>query len=339
MAGSEVTDSFTREEEKSKRMILGSGRSGTTWVLDCLARANSLRPIFEPLHPNESEVGKRYAYRCMSIDDDDEVLKTYFLRLVSGDIRSRWIDYRGPKGLLYPNPVKFSSPRFVKGWLRGWQKYLHDRKVLGPLTNQKETLLKCIRANLLAGWLSQNLGFRTVLIVRHPCSVVESKYRLRRFWDPTEVLNKYRENERLHEVTDGRYLSQLNNNLTMIQALTLNWIIENQWPVERSALDDYAVVYYEDLLKTPEESWSRLCEHLGLKNVPDPSLMRKPSQQAALETKDHRKSLESPPWLNQLARDDLHSIQEMLDTTGCEFYSIDSIAPKTGRISIPSDVM
>jgi len=33
------------------KLIAGSGRSGTTWVLDALADANDLRPVFEPLHP------------------------------------------------------------------------------------------------------------------------------------------------------------------------------------------------------------------------------------------------------------------------------------------------
>ena len=34
-------------------IIAGSGRSGTTWVLDAVAEANQLRTKFEPLGPDE----------------------------------------------------------------------------------------------------------------------------------------------------------------------------------------------------------------------------------------------------------------------------------------------
>ena len=35
--------------ENNPLVIAGSGRSGTTWVLDVIAKANNLRPVFEPL--------------------------------------------------------------------------------------------------------------------------------------------------------------------------------------------------------------------------------------------------------------------------------------------------
>jgi hypothetical protein len=45
------------------RIIAGSGRSGTTWVLDALAEANALRPVFEPLHPLAIPQARPFAYR------------------------------------------------------------------------------------------------------------------------------------------------------------------------------------------------------------------------------------------------------------------------------------
>jgi hypothetical protein len=320
---------IVRKDSALLRLILGSGRSGTTWVLDCLADANELRPIFEPLHPSESAVAEQYAYQILAAGETDQALERYFLDLAAGAVRSRWIDYRGPNGILFPHPSRFLSWRFMKAWVREWRKYLDDREALRPATKRSQTLIKCIRANLIAGWLSRSLGFRTVLIVRHPCAVVESQFRLRRIWDPKAVLERYRANRKLHELTGERYVKPLNSDLSTVQALTLNWIIENQWPVERSREDGYSVVFYEDLVLNPGSTWRRLCNSLELANVPDPALLQKPSQQAALKSTDHKKEMSGPRWRTGLTPEQLDSIQDMLDATNCSIYRTDTVEPTT----------
>ena len=311
-------------EPTQRRLILGSGRSGTTWVLDCLADANNLRPIFEPLHPLESALGARYAYDVMASGDQDETLSRHFHELAAGRIRSRWIDYRGPRNLIFPKAARFfGEPGYAKRWLRRWQKYIHDRRALHASARRENTLIKCIRANLMAGWLSRTLGFRTTLLIRHPCAVVESQYRLRlgALWNPAPVLEQYRANRKLHEVTGGRYLKLLHEELTTLQALTLNWVIENQWPVERSTQDGFVVVYYEDLASTPDISWPYLCAALELREVPDLALLRKPSQQASLSSKSGYPEPVQPRWRSNLTSDQLDTIQGVLDAAECGLYS------------------
>lgn len=316
-----------RDGHTSPRMILGSGRSGTTWVLDCLAEANELRPIFEPLNPSQSTLGYRYACRAMASSDSDDTLERFFLDHASGRVRSRWIDYRGLDGLLFPRPARFMTKGFAMSWLRAWQTYIHDRRVLRPATRHKVTLTKCIRANLMAGWLTRTVGFRTALVVRHPCAVVESQIRLGKPWDPTFVLGRYRADRRLHEVTDGLYLDLLNTKLTTLQALTLNWIIENQWPVEQSRQCGYVVVHFEDLLSRPATAWPYLCDSLELKRVPNSTLLNKPSQQAAVKPARHGQQWLQPRWRSHLTPDQLGAIQGMLDATNCSLYRTDEVGP------------
>jgi len=314
-------------ESPPLRLILGSGRSGTTWVLDCLAEANGLRPLFEPMHPSETALAAQYAYQVLAAGDNNEELRRYFLELAGGGVRSGWIDYRGPKGLLFPHPKRFMTRGFPKRWLLGWKYYLRNRRKFADAAMRDAVLIKCIRANLFAGWLSRDVGFRTVLVVRHPCAAVESQCRLGKPWDPTQVLERYRTNQRLHDVTEGRYLKFLNSELTKVQALTLNWIIENQWPVERAKEDGYSVVFYEDLLLNPESVWPYLCDSLGLANVPDTGLLRKPSQQAADKSADHRQLLRGARWRTELTPEQLDSIQNLLDATDCTIYTTDAVEP------------
>jgi hypothetical protein len=306
------------------RIILGSGRSGTTWVLDCLAEANGLRPVFEPLHPKESAVGSQFAYQVLTASDSADEFAKYLVDIAEGKIHSRWIDYRGPKGLVFPRPRVFRNYRSARRWLSGWRKYRKRKRSLKSATRRNATLIKFIRGNLMAGWFARKLGWRTAFVVRHPCSVVESQLRLGKVWDPTSVLDGYRNNARLHELTDGRYLELLHKNLSRVEALTLNWIIENQSPIERSNVDQYKVIFYEDLVDRGESSWPVLCDSLDLPQIPSEDMLRRPSQQSAQAVKSDNEQFRLPSWQKRLAPEQLKQVQTVLDVSEFTLYSVES---------------
>jgi hypothetical protein len=323
----EIHSPTSQDFPPSPRLILGSGRSGTTWVLDCLAEANRLRPIFEPLHPKESDIAASFAYGILTAGDAAAELEEYFAEIAAGRVHSRWIDYRAPKGLVFPRPRQFASIQSARRWFSNWRKYWKRRRIYGEATRRSDVLIKCIRANLLAPWFARRLCYRTALMVRHPCSVVESQLRLGKVWDPTSVLVGYRENIHLHEITGGRYRSLLTKDLTTVEALTLNWVIENQWPVEQSAEQGYALVFYEDLLEEGGGSWKGLCDSLALSTVPAMELLRKPSQQSASKSSFQSDDSQIPKWRKRLRADELAKIQRILDDTECGLYNIASAGP------------
>lgn len=314
-----------------QRIILGSGRSGTTWVLDCLAQANGLRPVFEPLHQNESAVGSDFAYDVLTSGDSATRLEHYLEDIVSGRTHSRWIDYRAPRGLFSPRPRHFKSVDSTMRWLSDWRKYLRRRQQLRESVNRQECLIKCIRGNLMAGWFAGQLSFRTALIVRHPCAVVESQLRLGKTWDPSSVRRRYRDNSRLDALTNGRYRQLLMGDLSTIESLTLNWVIENQWPIERSADAGYSVHYYEDLVGGAESSWRRLCESLDLNRIPDAELLRRPSQQADVNSTPEATDFSVPGWKKRMSEKDLAKVQGILDSTNFMIYRADIAGPVHGK--------
>lgn len=313
--------------EAHGRIILGSGRSGTTWVQDCLAEANRLRPIFEPLHEGESELGRRFAYRMLPATSKHEELERYFRRLSEGRIRSLWIDYRGRKQLLLPHARRFSSIRAFRGYMFAWKKHLSDRVKLHTATQYEETLIKCIRANLMAGWFSQTLGFRTVLVVRHPCASVESQYRSGVAWDPQPIADRYRSDTQLHEASDGIYLPLLNSRLTRLQALTLNWVIENQGPVARASTEGYSIFHYEDLRARPSLAWPTICSALGLSRIPTQEKIELPSQQSYAKDSQAMLTAREPRWRKLLGTEQLKEIQGILDNTECSLYNVSQLSP------------
>lgn len=316
------------DEFVDRRLLLGSGRSGTTWVLDCLSRANGLRPIFEPLHEKESSIGARYAYSTLESGDHHPELLQYFLDLTSGHIHSRWIDYRVPSDRLFPNARNLTSLQGLRKWRRHWLHYRRNVSNLRALTSHGETLIKCIRANLMANWLTADLGSRVVLVVRHPCAVVESQFRIGKVWDPMQVTQHYRSNDRLHVLTDGRYLELLKRELTTIQALTLNWVIENQWPLSCAERRGFAVVCYEHLLLHSASTWPAVCEWLNLTSVPVDEDLRRPSQTTSVSSAAAAEGFEhQSTWRKTLSAEQLAEIQLVLDEVEFDLYHVTRALP------------
>lgn len=306
------------------RLIAGSGRSGTTWVLDCLADANGLRPIFEPLHPARTEIGARYANRLIEPEDSHPELQ-FFLETIQ-DIRywSLWTTYRSPRDRLFPRVASLTSRREFKRVQYRWSQFLRNFQPLHRAAQRREPLIKCIRANLALGWLVKNFRARAIMIVRHPCAVVESQLRLGdtgRAWNPWPIIDGFRDDQQFNTRTRGAYLKLLESKLTKLEALTLVWVIENQLAVNRAAELGYTVIFYEDLIASPDIQWRRICEALELENLPTPGSLRRPSQQASSENLT-RVMPHDAKWMTRLEPGQLVQVQRILNESDCELYDL-----------------
>jgi hypothetical protein len=310
------------------RIIAGSGRSGTTWVLDCLADANDLRPMFEPLHQQVTPLGPKYAYKTIVPGERFPELEAYLERIARGDYSSWWVTYRGRRDLLIPSTSNLRSREDARRMYWRWRKFLKDRAVLRRASQRQGTLIKMIRANLALGWMAKTLGSRAILLLRHPCAVVESQWRLGPIWDPAPILDRFRADARLEEISGGRYRELLETRLSPIESLTLVWAIENQIPVERATQYGYSVIPYEDLADEAKRPWQRICASLALAALPEKSRVRRPSQQASRRTSfGYSASPREPSWMGSLATDDLHKIQRLLDKLECRLYDVTQSGP------------
>ena len=61
--------------EKHPLIVAGSGRSGTTWVLDAIAETNNLRTIYEPLNPAGVPEARNYGNLYLSENEEGESKK------------------------------------------------------------------------------------------------------------------------------------------------------------------------------------------------------------------------------------------------------------------------
>jgi hypothetical protein len=311
------------------RVIAGSGRSGTTWVLDVLGKSNAMRTIFEPLKTVTRRVPD-YEYAYLPDDARVDDLKSFLTGVFAGDFKSIWSDYRIIPSRLRPGLDIFASRHGLWNYAHWIKTLLRHRRRYRPQLANPRILVKFIRANLMIEWLQRNFDARVAFVVRHPGAVVESQLRLGgESWDPHLRLARYRKDSRFVQRFSSRYGELLSRKLSAAQANTLIWCIENQYPVERQVTGNYGVFYYEHLARGDVGQWNRMVGCLGLERIPDESLLVEPSQQASgTFGRNSPRAPGTPGWMKRLSECERAEIQSVLESVGVEFYAIDDPNPR-----------
>lgn len=309
------------------RLIAGSGRSGTTWVLDALARANRLRPVFEPLNPWASAVGSRYAHRALLPGDVQEELQEYLAAVIAGKRNRLWTQFRQQRNWIIPWQAKFGSAPDVTRFGRRTIRFVREAPGLAFMSFRNEPIVKCIWANLMLGWLVTRMACRIALIVRHPGAVLESE--MRGGWKADDALERFRNDSRFHEVTGGRYAGLLERRLTYEESLALRWLIENQRFIEDVRHDEISVIHYEHLKANVAGAWTSLCGYFGLPNKPDSALLAQPSQQSSDRAKPNPAgATRESRWLAALGPERCSRVQAILDEAGFAAYRMSEPQPR-----------
>ena len=304
-------------------IIAGSGRSGTTWVLDAIAQANDLRTIFEPLHPIGLPSAKPFANRYVRDDANEPELKCFMDKVFSGVFKSLWANYRVRPDRLHFTYCQSGSLKHKLGSLKYNYKKLAIHYSRYHKIKSSNLIVKFIRANLMLGWLSRNYVAKTFLIVRHPCGVVDSKMRLGgRDWQHEALLQQYCQDNQLVEDYLHKYKDVLTRPLSPIAGHTAIWCIENALPIHNARSQDHCVVFYEDLIINSDVEWKRIIESLDLRDVPDKDILIEPSQQTSKETKN--KLLDNTQvsrWMKSFNEEQLAEIDKILKIFEVSIYN------------------
>ena len=313
---------------QAPRVIAGFGRSGTTWVQDVLATANSLRTVFEPLHPDVISGAENYANAYRESEAEDPELYEFFRHYFIDDFHSMWVDYRIRLDLLKPEFGDITS-------------LLAFRKLLWRIRKSKENYLryrsqrgfdgrivKCVRANMMLSWLHRTFNARIVFLMRHPAAVVLSQMSSPNVWKPLERLERYRKNSALLGVLDSQTRTLLSRNLDNVEAFALSWCIENKIALRQARERNILVIYYEDLLEHGQSEWRRILAELDLQTMPDDDLVSLPSQQSWSEPGPGAvQSRRYASWMNRIEPEVALRIQKILNETSMNVYDVDQALP------------
>ena len=201
-------------------VVLGSPRSGTTWLMNVLCRLPGTAPIFEPLN-------RRQDRRLATILADE------FPRLP-------------PEAEL---PALAELPREVYAG-RHLTRWSSAYATLPSLLRADRFVVKLIRAMRAAGWLCAKFPEnRTVLVIRHPCAVVDSLRRSPGIWNDWSSAEITRGVARTLGPAAGAVLPRL---ATRGELLAAWWCAEQLAALRETPRRQVLAVSYEELVRQPE---------------------------------------------------------------------------------------
>lgn len=318
------------EKHSNIPIIAGSGRSGTTWVLDVLAEANGLRPVFEPLFPGASPIAERYHSRYLEPSRDEPQLQDYLARVFERQQSNSFSDYRISPAKLRLDRNKFRSPHAFRMYISTLRKLYRHRSEFGPALLRDKAIVKFIRANWLLPWLLSHFDATAALIVRHPAAVADSQLRFIEHWTPDSRLARLLESEHIRE----SYKYQLDRirlkSLSTFGQLVTIWCIENAVPVKKSQSLGYSTIFYEDLKHDYPQSWRRLTGALRLSEIPGESSVRRPSQQSSSRWQQDDNAgerVDPAAWRQRLGGTERSDFEYILELFGIDYYKWDDDRP------------
>lgn len=318
------------------RIIAGSGRSGTTWILDTLAETNGLRTVFEPLHPEVIPQASKFAYRYLDKSASEPELENFMRNVFSGKISGLWTDYRELPQNIRPDLKKITSWNSLYSMLHNYKKLLHSFLLFRKKKNSP-LIIKFIRANLMLDWLTHNFQAKIIFVVRHPGAVAVSKIlRASPHWDFFSPLHQrltqqYKNDIDLLNTYLSKYKQVFSWNLSEVGGHTLLWCIENILPVYQAQQEGRPVFFYEDIVTSPQKYFIKIAAELKLNNVPDLSAITRPSQQAYSDPNERiQGEKQVVKWLSYISEEQLNEIDNILSFFNVKMYNAYDCMP-TGK--------
>ena len=216
-------------------MLVGSGRSGTTWLLNLIGAAQGVRTIFEPMNPVRIDKGIRDLVNWdggvlfpksiyLRPQGEHDAWAEYLAAMLGGKLRNHWTDQ---------DAAPFFPDRYV---------------------------IKLIRANLMLEYIYAKFQPKIIFLTRHPAATILSKMRLN-FRADVDVFLQQEELIADHLL---EWVKLIEKERDPLGAHAVTWAVENGVALAQLAQVPHYNVAFEDLCLCPEKIVPELFEWLAL---------------------------------------------------------------------------
>lgn len=286
-------------------LLIGMGRSGTTWVANIINHDKSYRVLFEPFLPAKVSAAKPFKYiQYMRSDDQNIQLTDRAKKIFAGKIRSRWVD-QDNKHLFY-----------------------------------RRRIIKDIRCNLMAAWLRRAAHCKNVVVlIRHPLQVALSWRKLG--WG-REAMGEKSDFDII--TSQARLLkdfpiiknvaAQIDGN-NLLERLIFQWGVFCLVPFSQLRGDEAYCLFYENLLIKPEEECGRLFNYLqrpySWEQVKD-SVKAESSTNFLCRSPVRDQSLLVEGWKSEFSAEEIQRTNEILSMFGLNRIYNDQGLPLLGNL-------
>lgn len=269
-------------------LLAGGGRSGTTWLANVINYDNSYRFMFEPFYNLRVAEWRGFLdQQYLPPDNNDDTYLRAAEKILSGQIRNRWVDS-------------------------------HNRKL-----KVTKRLVKDIRVNLLLGWIKSHFPeIPIILMMRHPCGVAHSRNLTR--W-PADLDRLFLSQPKLVDDFLAPHRRDIENAKSDFERQIFLWCIQNYVPLLQFNPGEILVTTYEDCVVNPQAEIPRIFEFLQQPFHSDVfAALKKPSSQARYNWRTGKASAvivgESivDSWTRSIRRSDVERAVEILHLFGLD---------------------
>lgn len=271
-------------------IIIGSARSGTSWLSEIIARQYRYRMLFEPEHEFNTKNGKL--------------------------VCDQWIISKNEA----PNAHKYLKKVFRNRVDCDWIAQISNRKYkmhLWPCI-PKKYIIKFVRANLSAKYMNEMFKIPLIHVIRNPYDVLASQQRVNFPW--LLNLQHFKNQKHLVELVKNKFNFDLlkTDSLSKLEVLAIRWCLENVIPLQ--ILQPYTykhqVVKHEDL-RSDIQVFLNICKKFNIEPMDNiEQEYKRPS------SKTHPKSTirNGNQNITNFSAIQLQEINNVLDIFQCTLY-------------------
>ncbi len=291
----------TNRDLKNTLLLVGVGRSGTTWLGEIVNHRQDYREIFEPFLPTKVKAASSFAYyQYLSPQDQPEENLLQAQNILSGQVRDQWTDQNLTR-LFY-----------------------------------KKRIVKEIRGNMMLAWLQTNFpDIPIIFLIRNPFAVAYSWHKLgwgKPYGGQKTIIVSICEQPAFQR--DFPALVKRVQDLGYKDSYELGmiaWCILNYVPLQQLADEGVFYGFYEDFFLRSQESLGRLMHFL---NLPfEFSSFQKVLNKPSRTNFNQRANFESDEaalrgWEKQLSASQIARGQEILEAFGMQDMYQDPVHPQ-----------
>lgn len=272
-------------------VIVGSARSGTSWLSEVIARQFRYRMLFEPEHEFNTENGKFICDQWLQTKTKSLKAHQYLIKIFQNRVDNDWI------GQISNRKYKMHLWPFIP----------------------KKYIIKFVRANLSAKYINEKFQIPVIHIIRNPYDVLASQQRVNFPW--LYNLEHFKNQKELVETVKQEFnfdLLENTKNFSPLEILTLRWCLENVLPLQ--VWENYRyknrIIKYEDL-RNDIQIFLDLCKDFDLE-----PLSNIKTEYDRPSSKTHPKStiINKEAKNLKFSSEELQRINAVLDVFKCNLY-------------------
>ena len=275
-------------------LVLGSARSGTTWIGDVISSMLKARRIFEPFLLDKNRQFYLSTHKRLCEDNLDRRLQLY-------------IRQHDEENVYAPQIEKILGGNIRSAWSnKGCNVGIYWRRVI-----------KEVKANLFMAYIATNWPqVKIIWVIRNPLNVIESQMTMGQMnfffdWNIHDVKNQP---ELLSD-----WLHPLMSEMTLAKSICVRlahkWCIETYVPLKQGVekLPNVLKVRYEDLTGNLKE-WNRICNFLSPMSCDTTKLQKwlnTPSRTSRKFYLDGRRDIEKAISISEKESDEIRRIVDL----------------------------